>query len=106
MSAAAWNIAGIIASLVGVLTLFRYGMPYRTRTRGKNNLVLWGDEAVDRDDLAQEKRYDVIGWIGIALIIVGAGLQIVASVTPVHSLTAPVARANASASGNKLRTFS
>jgi hypothetical protein len=29
MSAANWNAAGLIMNLVGVILLFRYGMPYR-----------------------------------------------------------------------------
>ena len=30
-----WTTAGLVLSLVGVLLLFRYGMPYRVRTRGQ-----------------------------------------------------------------------
>jgi hypothetical protein len=30
-----WTSAGLVLSLIGVLLLFRYGMPYRVRTRGQ-----------------------------------------------------------------------
>ena len=30
-----WTSAGLVLSLVGVVLLFRYGMPYRVRTRGQ-----------------------------------------------------------------------
>jgi len=27
-----WNVVGLILNLIGVILLFRYGMPYRVRT--------------------------------------------------------------------------
>src|ERR1700680_2536872 len=30
-----WTTAGLVLSLVGVVLIFRYGMPYRVRTRGQ-----------------------------------------------------------------------
>ena len=30
-----WTTAGLVLSLIGVVLLFRYGMPYRVRTRGQ-----------------------------------------------------------------------
>jgi hypothetical protein len=35
-----WSVIGLAASLIGVLLLFRYGMPYRTRTDGATFLLL------------------------------------------------------------------
>jgi hypothetical protein len=67
---------GAFLLLVGVVLLFFFGMPYRTRTRGTSRLLL---EAIDQKDLAQEKLYDFIGWIGLLLMIVGTGMQMYAS---------------------------
>lgn len=72
-AAQAWNIIGIVISLAGVLLLFRYGMPYRTRTGGDSILT------INQSDIKQERRYDVLGWIGLILVIVGAACQIVAT---------------------------
>ncbi len=76
--AAAWNITGLILVLVGVLILFRYGMPYRARRGGARFLVL---AQKDEADLKQERRYDVLGWVGLVLVVVGTGAQIIASLS-------------------------
>ncbi len=44
MTAACWNILGLILALIGVLLLFRYGIPYRVRTGGNSARLL---EATD-----------------------------------------------------------
>ncbi len=76
MTAAGWNIVGLILVLVGVLLLFRYGMPYRVRTGGTRARILQGmDEAATR----AERRYNVLGWLGVALIVLGTISQIKAN---------------------------
>lgn len=77
MSAAAWNIAGLILVLVGVLLLFRYGMPYRVRTGGDQFIIL---EQKDQSDIETEKLYGALGWIGLALVILGTACQVAANV--------------------------
>ena len=76
MSAERWNILGIVISLAGVLLLFRYGMPYRTRTGGASALLL---TRTDEDAIRLERRYDILGWIGLVLVFVGAACQIIAN---------------------------
>ena len=73
MTAAGWNILGLIMVLGGVLLLFRYGMPYRVRTGGAVHLIL---EQKDETDKKQERCYDILGWIGIALVVLGTLSQI------------------------------
>ena len=40
--AAVINVFGLVANLVGVILLFRYGMPYRVRTKGETYMALDG----------------------------------------------------------------
>jgi hypothetical protein len=77
MSAAAWNIAGLVLVLVGVLLLFRYGMPYRVRTGGDQFIIL---EQKDQNDIEAEKLYGALGWIGLALVVCGTAFQVAANI--------------------------
>lgn len=69
-------IGGIIVGTVGVLILFRYGMPYRIETKG----VVVLQVSVNPDQAKIESRYRVLGWLGIILIVAGAVCQIAATV--------------------------
>ena len=72
------NIVGLVMNLVGVVLLFRYGMPYRVRTGG--DLILWKTgRAPDPAVVALERRYVVPGWAGLLLIITGTAFQIAAA---------------------------
>ncbi len=71
------NIIGLTLNLVGVILLFRYGMPYRVRTGG--NTVTWTTSAVDMSVKHLERRFDLLGWIGLTCIIAGTALQIYAA---------------------------
>jgi hypothetical protein len=51
MGAAIWSTAGLVMSLVGVILLFRFGMPYGMRTRGGRVLT-----AEPRPDEAKRER--------------------------------------------------
>ena len=77
MSAAGWNISGLCLSLIGILVLFRYGMPYRVRTGGA---IAYVAEEPDEKEKVQEARYDVLGWIGLILVILGTLFQIAANI--------------------------
>jgi hypothetical protein len=77
MSAACWNITGLLLALAGILLLFRYGMPYRVRSGGAIHLIL---EQTDDAEIKAEKRYAIFGWIGLTLIVVGTLFQIAASI--------------------------
>jgi hypothetical protein len=66
ISSSSWNIVGLLLVAAGVLILFRHGMPYRVRTGGVSVLAL---NQTDADAIKLEKRYAVLGWIGVALIL-------------------------------------
>ena len=71
------NTIGLAANLVGVILLFRYGMPYR---HTGSFLLLSGDAVTDKDRRLDD-RYRTLGWIGLVLIIIGTGLQIASTVS-------------------------
>ena len=70
------NTVGLVFNLVGVLLLFRYGMPYRTRTGGSGFLMV---EQKDSAAISLEEQHDFLGYVGLCLIILGTVLQIVAN---------------------------
>ena len=81
MVAVFWTIIGLIASLVGVLLLFFFGMPYRVRTGGANVVVT---EHVDRNAIRREAVHDKLGWLGVLLASLGTVAQIVGAILSAH----------------------
>lgn len=75
---ATFNVLGLLANLIGVVLLFRYGMPYRTPHKG-SFLKLTGDPDSDIER-RKDRLYAKLGFLGLTLIVAGTGLQIVASV--------------------------
>jgi hypothetical protein len=73
MLTTAFNIAGLLMNVSGVILLFRYGMPYRVRTEGVSYYVT---EDEDKREIATEQRYDLLGKIGLFLILTGTAAQI------------------------------
>jgi hypothetical protein len=61
LSAPYWTVVGLILSVIGVLLLFRYGMPYRTRSEGAIYLVTQTSE----EDKRAETKFDKLGWLGL-----------------------------------------
>lgn len=74
---AALNIAGLISNLVGVILLFLYGMPFRTRKDGKTAKTFVLPTA--DDTVRVERRYTWLGWLGLISIVLGTLLQVCAS---------------------------
>ena len=73
MSTAFFNIMGIILSLVGVVLMFHFAIPYRIRTGGASYEVR---EEIDENARRKEKIYDIFGWLGLLLIIIGGLCQV------------------------------
>lgn len=67
-------ILGLLLTWIGVLLLFRYGMPYRVETKGESALLL---EQTDHAAIAKERQYRRLGYLGLAAITIGAALQII-----------------------------
>jgi hypothetical protein len=68
-------LVGIALNLVGVLLLFRYGMPFRVERKGASYWLL---EETDYDVIKIERRYKILGYIGVVLIVLGSALQAIA----------------------------
>jgi hypothetical protein len=67
------NIVGLLANLVGVILLFRYGMPFRIRTGGSSVYV---SSSVDPKEVRAEGWAEVLGWIGLIVIVLGTAAQV------------------------------
>ena len=73
MSPQLLNTDGLIVNLIGVVLLFRYGMPFRVKTGGAMTLEA---EQIDPSAKAVEALHIFLGYAGLALIVIGTGLQV------------------------------
>jgi hypothetical protein len=71
------NLGGLILNAAGVILLFYFGMPYRTRMEGKTaqTVILPGHD----DMLKRERLYDRLAVAGLFFILVGTALQVYAN---------------------------
>jgi hypothetical protein len=67
-------IIGLTVNAIGVLLLFRFGMPFRIEMKGKN-MVVAGQ--TDSKEVEREQTYRLLGYVGLAAIIFGTLLQII-----------------------------
>lgn len=74
-----FNIVGLAFTLIGILILFRWGMPFHVESRGEVILVTGAKNA---RDLAIDHIYYICGWVGLILLVVGIILQIIAQLLP------------------------
>jgi hypothetical protein len=66
------NLTGLFLELVGVFILFRYGMPFHVPTHGTITLII---ERRDLQAVALERRYELLGYVGLGLLVGGTLLQ-------------------------------
>ena len=69
------NVSGLLLTLIGVILLFIFGMPYRVRTGGHTIRLTQPDPLAAKT----ERRFDIFGRIGLGSIAVGTILQIIAA---------------------------
>jgi hypothetical protein len=67
------NIAGLAMSAFGVILLFYFAIPYRVRTGG--NQVTWQTENIDEDTVRAERKYRLLSYLGLSLVLAGALAQ-------------------------------
>jgi len=70
------NTSGLILSFVGVVLLFRYGIPYRVSQLNEGSI--FSDPPTARD-IALNRKHKRLGWTGLVLIAMGTIFQIVAT---------------------------
>jgi hypothetical protein len=74
VTAASLNIAGLLMNLAGVVLLFRYGAPFRVRADGSQ--VRWLTGVKNQQIVRAERVKNILGWIGLTLILLGTASQI------------------------------
>jgi hypothetical protein len=72
-AAQAWNVAGLVLSLIGILLLV---CVWHIVSYAKQHLR----QDMDEVGLRLDRIYGVLGWIGMAFVVAGAIVQIVGSV--------------------------
>jgi hypothetical protein len=72
------NLIGLTLGLIGVLILFRWGMPFRVNYGVATPIT--SDAAPPRAK-ALSHVYLLCGWIGLCLLILGWALQVIAILT-------------------------
>ena len=72
MTATTLALAGIIINAVGTILVFIFGVPARVKASGEVFLIT-GE--YDEEDHRRERRSTFWGWVGLVMIVLGAGLQ-------------------------------
>jgi hypothetical protein len=68
---AIFSIIGLALNLVGVIVLFRYGMPYRVRTESETG----GATVLDVE-------CHNLGLFGLGAVLIGTAFQIIGAIVP------------------------
>lgn len=74
-AASTWTVIATVLGLSGVILLFRYGMPGAVQTGGRPLVVA---NATPESE-AEERRYLLLGYLGLALTIAGGICGIMAA---------------------------
>ena len=76
---AIFSIIGLALNLMGVIVLFRYGMPYKVRMGGA--ILLTADNE-DEAEKAFEVEYGNLGLFGLGAVLIGTAFQIIGAIVP------------------------
>lgn len=72
------NSIGLIFDIIGVLLLFKYGVPSEINSTGSITLIL---EQVDQEEIKKWKKYNLWSKIGLLFIILGFAFQLYSNFT-------------------------
>lgn len=73
VTATTMNTMGLVIDIIGVIGLFKYGLPENVSRQGAKALgVLWNDPV----EMSKAAHYDTMARLSLLLLIVGFGLQI------------------------------
>lgn len=70
------NSVGLVMDVVGVLLLFKFGLPEDVRRNGEGYLIL---EETDQSEIAKAKRYDFWARIALGLVVLGFVAQLISN---------------------------
>jgi len=70
------NIIGLSLDLIGVLMLFKFGLPADLNRGGRGHLMLL---RVDETEKKKAKKYDILSYIALSFIIIGFVFQLSAN---------------------------
>lgn len=70
------NSLGLVLDILGVVLLFKFGLPASISRTGTSFLALEGEDKAER---AKAQRYDFWARVGLALLIVGFLLQLISN---------------------------
>src|SRR5262249_39211410 len=76
---ATFSIIGLVLNIIGVLVLFRYGMPYRVRTGGDIGRII---QQKDEGAKVLDVEYDNLGRLGLIAVLIGTAFQIIGAIVP------------------------
>jgi len=68
------NTVSLLLCVTGTFLLFKFGLPFKQRTKGVNVRITGG---FDEKAIAEERKADRIAWLGLSLVAIGTGGQIV-----------------------------
>ena len=66
------NIGGLVLDIVGVIILFKFGLPADIRRGGITHLIT---EQIDQEEADEAARYDRWSLVGLITLIVGFLVQ-------------------------------
>jgi hypothetical protein len=76
---AIFSMIGMALNLIGVIILFRYGMPYRVRTGGDIGRII---QQKDEGAKVLDVEYHNLGVLGLGAILIGTVFQMIGAIVP------------------------
>lgn len=80
MCAEVVNSVGLFLDIVGVILLFRYGLPPEGVSRTGGTILHWGTDKETREKAREKRRhYEFLSWSALGFLVTGFILQIVSN---------------------------
>ncbi|MBC7557527.1 MAG: hypothetical protein H7195_11265 [Chryseobacterium sp.] len=70
------NSIGLVFDIIGVILLFKYGLPSEVSKTGAIGLIM---EQTDESEVAKWRKYNLFSKIGLSFILVGFLFQLVSN---------------------------
>lgn len=67
---------GLVMDMIGVLLLWKFGLPEPISRKGHVNLIL---EQSDQTEIAKAKVYDRLAFVAVSLLLLGFALQLLSN---------------------------